>query len=214
LAKAPYRQLIIAGPATDHVVQLLRQFCCRHNLFLNEAEGMLRPGAALQLRQTGGPTISASWTEEALQQIKLPEAMGLLADKVAAYRAVLQLSGVETAADLSRMTLEAWLQPEDITLRTPFATRVIKFMILRDIPFLDLNPAQIFITPIEIDGQLIDVRTHNCLMREGLEWAEILPFFSGETLVGGMRNFGSKSLERIEMFLSQRGLSLLPSLGQ
>lgn len=131
-----------------------------------------------------------------------------------ACRIVLDEAEVQTAADLAAMSLKEWLLPDlGIGFRTLYASKVIEFMMTRGICFRDLNPAQVFKTRINEDDPLIDVRTYNCLTREGLVWVEILPYFTAEAL-GKIRNFGAKSLKRTNNILARHGLSLQEADGQ
>jgi hypothetical protein len=154
-------------------------------------------------------TVDTAWTTDALSQLRLPKAMTLESrEHRTACMLILEDAGVSSAADLAAMSFVDFMRPDEgVAFRTFYVGKVIEFMIARGICFSDLDPRETFKTGISLDDPLIDVRTYNCLMRGGLLWVEILPYFTAEAL-GKIRNFGAKSLLRVNAILEGQGLSL------
>lgn len=160
------------------------------------------------------PAKAVVWTHKALQEVKLPDAIGLRPGYAISCQAALQVLGVQTAADLATMPFEAFLEPDkNIRHRTFYLSMVIEYMMTQGMTFLDLDPAQVFKTEIKRDDPLLTTRTHNSLLRHGLRWVEILPYFTEAALMQ-IYGFGTLGRDQACAILERQGLSFRPADGQ
>lgn len=161
-----------------------------------------------------GTAKAAVWTHRALQKIKLPDDMGLDPGYVLPCRETLLNAGIRTAADVATMPFEAFLEPDkNLRHRTLYLSLVIKYMMAQGMTFLDLDPAQAFKTEIKRDDPLITTRTYNSLLRHGLCWVEILPYFTEAALMR-IYGFGILARDQVCAILERQGLSFRPADGQ
>lgn len=205
-----FRQLVVAGNANEAAMATMREMAARLGLIVLEGDNLLQPSALLKLRQQEGPEPTPRWTDSELSDIKLKTAIKPREGHEAiSFYAFLAANRLKTAADLVAMSFEDCMHTADgITPSTVGAALVLKFMIDNRLRFTDLNPAQVFVNHIEESPEYLSVRARNCLLREGLRWAELVALYSGEELTGGLRNFGKMSLDEVKAYLAEFGLYL------
>lgn len=199
------QEFVLISDVDDAAATRVTDFAKANGFRVFRARNAVKPDVLQRIhdRMATGQLPEPTWDDEGLAQIILPDAMSVSHDFKRVIGRLLEASKVTTAADLTHMTFQEFMRP-DLGFdngRRLYRAKVMEFMIENGLSFSDLNPAAAFPTRLEYLGDELDMRAITCLMRDGLMWLEIMPYYTEADLLD-IRNIGQKTVDTLKKIMS------------